>query len=82
MIIHTHPDAEAVPTVWRDGLPLSAPARTLADAADGLQPEPLQLAVRQALRDGLTTASQLEDQAARQKARRLLEATTLATGRS
>ncbi len=82
VIIHTHPDAEAVPTVWRDGLPLSAPARTLADAADGLQPEQLQLAVRQALRDGLTTASQLEDQAARQKARRLLEATTLATGRS
>lgn len=74
VVLHTHLDTEAVPTVWRDGLPLSAPARTLADLADILQPEQLQLAVRQTLRGGLATASQLDDQATRQNARRLLDA--------
>lgn len=73
--LHTHPDTETVPTVWRDGLPLSTAARTLADLANTLQPEQLQLAVRQALREGLATASQLEDQATLlPNARRLLEA--------
>lgn len=72
-VIHTHPDTEAVPTVWRDGLPLSTAARTLADVANAMQPEQLQLAVRQALRDGLATAGQLEDQAALRKAGQLLD---------
>lgn len=73
-VIHTHPDAEAVPTVWRDGLPLSTAARTLADVANTLQPEQLRLAVRQALRGGLTTTGQLEEEAALQNASRLLDA--------
>jgi predicted transcriptional regulator of viral defense system len=74
VVVHTHPDAESVPTVWHDGLPLSTAARTLADVANALQPEQLQLAVRQALREGLATTGQLEDEAARQNARRLLAA--------
>lgn len=75
VILHTHPDEEAIPTIWRDGLPLSTAARTLADVANTLQPEQLRLAVRQALREGLATASQLEDQAVSRNARGLLEAT-------
>jgi predicted transcriptional regulator of viral defense system len=64
VILHTHPDQQAVPTIWRDGLPLSTAARTLADVANALQPEQLRLAVRQALREGLATVSQLENHAA------------------
>lgn len=60
--------------LWRDGLPLSTAARTLADAAETLQPEQLQLAVRQALREGLATTSQLEGQARHRNGRQLLEA--------
>lgn len=82
VFLHTHPDTEAVPTVWRDGLPLSTAARTLADVADTLQPEQLQLAVGQALRGGLTTSGQLADQATHQNAKRLLEVIKLATERS
>jgi predicted transcriptional regulator of viral defense system len=78
VILHTHPDSEAVPTVWRDGLPLSTAARTLADVANTLQPEQLRLAVRQTLREGLATTGQLEDQATLQNARRLLEAIEIA----
>jgi predicted transcriptional regulator of viral defense system len=74
VVLHTHPDTEAVPTVWRDGLPLSAAARTFADVANALQPEQLQLAVRQALQEGLATAGQLEAQATLRNAGRLLEA--------
>jgi predicted transcriptional regulator of viral defense system len=77
VVIHTHPDAATVPTIWRDGLPLSTAARTLADVADALQPEQLRLAVGQALREGLATVGQLEDQATRQNAKRLLEAIKL-----
>jgi predicted transcriptional regulator of viral defense system len=64
VIIHTRPDSEYIATVWRDGLPLTTPARTLLDAADQLQPEQLSMAVRQALRRGLLTASQLKEEAA------------------
>jgi predicted transcriptional regulator of viral defense system len=74
VVLHTHPDNEAVPTIWRDGLPLSTAARTLADVANALQPEQLRLAVRQTLRGGLATAGQLEEQATLQNAGRLLEA--------
>jgi predicted transcriptional regulator of viral defense system len=82
VILHTHPDQEAVPTVWRDGLPLSTATRTLADVANTLQPEQLQLAVRQALREGLATAGQLEDQAALQNAGALLEAIEIEKARA
>jgi predicted transcriptional regulator of viral defense system len=74
VVLHTHPDNEVVPTIWRDGLPLSTAARTLADVANALQPEQLRLAVKQTLREGLATAGQLEDQATFQNAGRLLEA--------
>lgn len=82
VVIHTHPDGEAVPTIWRDGLPLSTAARTLADVSSALQPEQLQLAVRQTLREGLATAGQLEDQAMLQNAGRLLEAVKIENARA
>jgi predicted transcriptional regulator of viral defense system len=65
VIVHTRPDSEDIPTVWRDGLPLTAPARTLLDVADRLQPEQLSMAVRQGLRRGLLTADQLQEEAER-----------------
>ncbi len=63
VILHTRPDSEAVPTVWRDGLPLTAPARTLLDVSERLQPEQLSMAVGQALRRGLLTAEHLQEEA-------------------
>lgn len=72
--LHTHPDAEAVPTVWRDGLPLTAPARTLVDVAGQIQPEQVAMAVRQALRLGLLTVSQLRDEATHRASKRQLRA--------
>src|ERR1700677_688540 len=63
VVVHTRPDGEEVATVWRDGLPLTAPARTLLDVADRIQPEQLSMAVKQALRRGLLTADQLQEQA-------------------
>ena len=65
--LHTRPDGEEVASVWRDGLPLTAPARTLVDVADRLQPEQLSMAVRQALRRGLLTRKQLQEEAARRR---------------
>ena len=65
VVLHTRPDSEHIATVWRDGLPLTAPARTLLDVADSIQPEQLALAVTQALRRGLITATQLEEEARR-----------------
>jgi len=63
VIIHTRPDEEEVDTVWREGLPLTAPARTLIDVAGELQPDQLEMAVRQALGRGLLTARKLEAEA-------------------
>ncbi len=74
VIVHTHPNSEKVATVWRDGLPLTAPARTLLDVADRIQPEQLSMAVRQALRRGLLTASQLGEEAERRHKRHTIEA--------
>ncbi len=62
-VIHTRPDEEEVDTVWREGLPLTAPARTLVDVAGELQPEQLEMALRQALGRGLVTARELEEEA-------------------
>ncbi|MGA8364332.1 MAG: type IV toxin-antitoxin system AbiEi family antitoxin domain-containing protein [Solirubrobacteraceae bacterium] len=64
VVLHTHPDDETIPTVWRDGLPLTAPARTLLDVAPRLQPEQLSMAITQALRRGLLTTGQLQEEAA------------------
>lgn len=63
VIMHTRPDEEEVSTVWRDGLALTAPARTLVDVAGELQPEQLEMALRQALGRGLLTARELEGEA-------------------
>jgi len=65
VVLHTRPDEQVVPTVWRHGLPLTAPARTLVYAVDELQPEQAAMAVRQALRRGLLTERQLTEEAAR-----------------
>lgn len=64
-VVHTRPDEEKVSTVWREGLPLTAPARTLVDVAEELQPEQAEMALRQALGRGLLTATELEKEAAR-----------------
>lgn len=73
-IVHTHPDAEDIPTVWRDGLPLTAPARTLLDVAGRIQPEQLSMAIRQGLRHGLLTADQLQEEARRRHKKHMFEA--------
>lgn len=65
VVIHTRPDEEEVDTVWRGGLPLTAPTRTLIDVAEEVQPEQLEMAVRQALGRGLLTVRQLEEETRR-----------------
>ena len=72
VVIHTRPDDEQVTTVWRDGMPLTAPARTLLDVAEELQPEQAAMAAQQALRLGLLTRRQLEQEAARRGKTRAL----------
>ena len=73
VVIHTRPDDEKVSTVWRDAMPVTAPARTLVDVADELQPEQAAMATRQALSLGLLTRRQLEQEAERQRKTRVLE---------
>jgi predicted transcriptional regulator of viral defense system len=72
VVLHTRPDDESVGTIWREGVPITTPARTLVDVAVDLQPEQAALAVRQALAQGLLTRRQLEQEAARQGKTRLL----------
>jgi predicted transcriptional regulator of viral defense system len=72
VVLHTRPDDEEVITVWRDGMPLTAPARTLVDVADELQPEQAAMAAQQALGLGLLTRRQLEREAARRGKKRVL----------
>jgi predicted transcriptional regulator of viral defense system len=79
-VVHTHPDNEQVPTVWRDGLPLTAPARTLVDVIDQLQPEQAAMAIQQALRRGLLTRRQLEEEAAGRGKARAFDAAIAAGG--
>jgi predicted transcriptional regulator of viral defense system len=73
VVLHTRPDNEGVSTVWRDGLPLTAPARTLVDVVGGLQPEQAAMAVEQALSRGLVTTRQLMQEAARRRKTRAIE---------
>lgn len=73
VVLHTRPDDEEVTTVWRDGMPVTAPARTLVDVADALQPEQAAMAAQQALRLGLLTRRQLEQEAGRRGKTRVLE---------
>jgi predicted transcriptional regulator of viral defense system len=63
VVVHTRRDGEEVDTVWRQGLPLTTPTRTLVDVAGELQPEQLEMAVRQGFGRGLFTARELEEQA-------------------
>ncbi len=79
VVIHTRPDDENLPTVWRDGLPITTPARTLVDVAEDIQPEQAAMAAQQALTRGLLTRRQLEQEAARQGKTRVLK--TLLPGR-
>jgi predicted transcriptional regulator of viral defense system len=73
VVIHTRPDDEKVSSVWRDAMPVTAPARTLVDVSARLQPEQAAMAANQALRLGLLTRQQLEQEAARQRKARVLE---------
>jgi len=73
VVLHTHPDDEKLSTVWRDAMPVTAPARTLVDIADKLQPEQAATAAREALRLGLLTRRQLEQEAMRRGKRRVLK---------
>lgn len=73
VVLHTRPDEEAVATVWRDGMPLTGPARTLIDVANELQPEQAAMAAQQALSLGLLTRRQLEQEAASRGKTRVLE---------
>lgn len=73
-VIHTRPDDEEVSMVWRDGLPLTPPARTLVDILGKLQPEQEVMAVTQALQRGLTTERQLHDEAMRRRKQGAVEA--------
>jgi predicted transcriptional regulator of viral defense system len=73
VVIHTRPDDESVGTVWREGMPITTPARTLVDVAVDLQPEQAAMAVQQALAQGLLTRRQLEQEAARQGKTRVLK---------
>jgi predicted transcriptional regulator of viral defense system len=65
VVIHTQSGDEKIPSVWRDGIAVTPPARTIVDAAELIQPEQLVMAIRQALTRGLLTRRQLEEEAAR-----------------
>jgi predicted transcriptional regulator of viral defense system len=79
--LHTRPDGEDVPVVWREGMPLTAPARTIIDTLGRLQPEQAEMAVRQALGRGLVTKRRLRAEAERRRKGRALESILAAIGR-
>lgn len=80
VVIHTYPDDERVETVWRAGLPVTAPARTLVDVLDEVQPDQAAMAVRQAIRRGLVTPKQLRTEAARRRKEKVMEPLLAAAG--
>jgi predicted transcriptional regulator of viral defense system len=73
VVLHTHPDDEKVATTWGDAMPITAPARTLVDVAERIQPDQAAMAAREALHLGLLTRRQLEQEAARQRKVRVLD---------
>jgi predicted transcriptional regulator of viral defense system len=73
VVLHTWPDEQRVGTAQRDGLPLTAPARTLVDVVGTLQPEQEAMAVEQALSRRLVTTRQLRQEAARRRKTRAIE---------
>ncbi len=72
VVLHTHADDDSVSIVWRDGLPVTAPARTLVDVADEIQPDQAAMAIRQALQRGLLTSRQLQQEASRRHKERAI----------
>lgn len=80
VVIHTHPDDERVETVRRAGLPVTAPARTLVDVLDEVQPDQAAMAVSQAIRRGLVTPRQLRAEAARRRKEKVVEPLLAAVG--
>lgn len=74
MKLHTYSERTPISKVWRDGLPITAPPRTLADVAGRIQPEQLQMAIRQALLRGLLTEEELREEAVRRRKRAVLDA--------
>ncbi len=73
VVIHTYPDDEKVATSWGDAMPITAPARTLVDVAEMIQPDQAAMAAREALHLGLLTRRQLEQEAARQGRTRAIQ---------
>ncbi len=73
VVIHTTTDDQPIPTVRRNGIAATAPARTIVDVADHVQPDQVALAIRQALARGLTTRWQLEEEADRQGRRATID---------
>lgn len=58
--VHTTQDLPEVDIVTREGMRITSPARSIADAAEtGVSPEHVQVAVREALDRGLTTRKRL-----------------------
>lgn len=72
--IHTYADNEEPASVWRHGMRLTAPARTIVEAADQIQPEQAEMAVREAIQQGLLTERQLRDEARSTRKRSMVEA--------
>jgi predicted transcriptional regulator of viral defense system len=73
VVVHTSTGDEPVPTVRRDGIAVTAPARTIVDVADDLQPEQLVMAIRQAFARGMLNRRQLEEEADRQHRRTIVD---------
>ncbi|HUA47437.1 MAG TPA: type IV toxin-antitoxin system AbiEi family antitoxin domain-containing protein [Solirubrobacteraceae bacterium] len=73
VVLHTSTREEPIPTGWRDGIAVTAPARSIVDAANDLQPDQLVMTIRQALARGLLTCRQLEEEADRQRRRPIID---------
>lgn len=73
VVLHTHLDSEPVPKVSRLGIAVTAPARTLIDSADGLQPDQFVRALKQALDRGLVTRQQLVAEGVRRQKQTTIE---------
>jgi predicted transcriptional regulator of viral defense system len=64
VLLHTTARLNHSDIVWRDGIPVTAPARSIAESAgSGTAPEQVDIAVAQALSRGLATARQLREAA-------------------
>jgi len=73
VVLHTSTSEDPIPTVRRDGIAVTAPARSIVDAANDLQPDQLVMAIRQVLAHGLLTRRQLEEEADRQHRRPIID---------